>query len=106
MPSRKNGPKIRICARKKLVADPGRMNRRVGVARRKGHIFGNNHTRNSVTRGALSGRRIQGEPEGTIGVTDEYTRRRLHPGNQRTDSRTFRKTLGLGIRQQAVEISS
>jgi hypothetical protein len=87
------------------------MTRRAKVARRKENTVGrnrirNNQTRNNVARGAPRGRRLQGGPEGRIGVKDEQTRRRLHPRNERTASNTLRKTLRLNIRQQTVKITS
>jgi hypothetical protein len=57
----------------------------------------NNQTRNNVARRTPKGRRLQVEPEGSIGVKDKHTRRRLHPGNERKASQTLRMTLGLGI---------
>jgi hypothetical protein len=74
------------------------MTRHVKVARRRGHIIGNNQTWNNVA--------LQVKTEGGIGVKNEYTKQRLHPGNVRTPSRTLRKTQGLDVGQQAVETSS
>jgi hypothetical protein len=78
------------------------MTRHAKVARRRGHIIGNNQIKNNVARG----QRFQVKTEGGIGVKNEYTRQRLHPGNVRTASRTLRKTQGLDVGQQAVETSS
>jgi hypothetical protein len=82
------------------------MTRRAKVARHKENTVKRNGIRNNVARKTLKGRRLQVEPEGSIGVNDEETRRRLHPGNERTASRTLGKTLELDIRQRAVEIPS
>jgi hypothetical protein len=81
------------------------------VVRRKENTVGrnrirNNQTRNNVARGAPRGRRLQVGPEGSIGVKDKQTRRRLHSRNDRTASKTLKKTLRLSIRQQTVKISS
>jgi hypothetical protein len=83
--------------------------RRAKVARRKENTVGrnrirNNQTRNNVARGAPRRRRLQVGPEGSIGVKDEQTRRRLRPGDERRASNTLRKTLRLNIRQQTVKI--
>jgi hypothetical protein len=83
-----------------------KMTCRAKVARCRGHIIGNNQTRNNIARGAPRGQRLQVKMEGGIGVKNEYTRQHLHPGNVRTASRTLRKTQGLDAGQQAVETFS
>jgi hypothetical protein len=95
--------KVARCTRGTLAPN---MTRHAKVARRRGHIIGNNQTRTNVARGAPRGQRFKVKTEGGIGVKNEYARQRLHPGNMRTPSRTLRKTQGLDVGQQAVETSS
>jgi predicted flap endonuclease-1-like 5' DNA nuclease len=82
------------------------MSRHAKVARRRGHIIGNNETKSNVARGAPRGQRFQAKTEVGSGVKKEYTRQRLHPGKVRTASQTLRKTQGLDVGQQAIETSS
>jgi hypothetical protein len=77
------------------------MTRGAGVARRKGHIAGKNQTRNNVARGVLRGRtfgkRLRVDPEGSTGVRNLRTIRRLHLGNERTAGRIFGETFKLEV---------
>jgi hypothetical protein len=87
------------------------MTRHAKVARRKENTVGrnrirNNQTRNNVARGTPRGQRLQVKTEGGVGMKNEYTRQRLHPGNVSTASRTLRKTQRLDVGQQTVETSS
>jgi hypothetical protein len=91
---------------KKLAVACRKVSRRAKVARHKENTVRRNHIGNNVARRTLKGRGLQVEPDGSIGVKDKETRRRLHPGNERTASRTLSKTLGLDIRQRAVEVPS